>query len=196
MRDEIDRDLAILSAIAQNERLTQRHLAQELGVAVSLANLYLRQLVFKGFIRIIKVQPNRLRYLLTPKGIGEKARLTYAYMCRSFERYRETRESIREVLRPLTGDGLKRIAFYGVGDAAEVVYVCLKETGLDLSSVFDNIGGRSFLGQPVRCLEELFPHEFDQIIITSFENLEATKARVEQLLRRGAARDQIMTLHR
>ena len=76
MRDETDRDLTILNAIADDDRLTQRHLAQELGVAVSLANLYLRRLALKGFIRITNVHPNRLRYMLTPKGIAEKTRLT------------------------------------------------------------------------------------------------------------------------
>ena len=63
MRDSTDRDLIILNAIAVNDRLTQRHLARELGGAVSLANLYVRRLVLKGFIRIINVRPNRLRYL-------------------------------------------------------------------------------------------------------------------------------------
>ena len=68
MRDSTDRDRTILRAIAENDRLTQRHLARELGVAVSLANPYLRRLALKGFIRIINVRPNRLRSLLTPKG--------------------------------------------------------------------------------------------------------------------------------
>ena len=39
MRDDTARDLTILSAIAQNDQLTQRHLARELGVAVSLVHL-------------------------------------------------------------------------------------------------------------------------------------------------------------
>ena len=195
MRDETDRDLTILSAIAENDRLTQRLLAREMGVAVSLANLYLRRLALKGFIRVINVRPNRLRYLLTPKGIAEKSRLTYTYMSRTFERYREARDSLREALRPLGENGLKRIAFYGKGEAAEVAYLCLKETGVDLSSVFEAASGDWFLGLPVRGLEELVPNEFDRIVITSFDGQEATKARVEELLAAGVSRDQIVTLH-
>jgi len=196
MRDSTDRDLIILNAIAVNDRLTQRHLARELGVAVSLANLYVWRLALKGFIRILSVRPNRLRYLLTPKGIAEKTRLAYTYLSRTFERYREARQSLREALRPLAENGLKRIAFYGTGEAAEVAYVCLKETGVDLDSVFDAASGDWFLGLPVRGLEELVPNNFDRIVITFFNTQEATEARVEELLRRGVSHDQIVTLQR
>lgn len=196
MRDDTARDLAILSAIAENERLTQRHLARELGVAVSLANLYLRRLTRKGFIRIINVRRNRLQYLLTPTGIAEKSRLTYSSMCSALARYREAREVLREALRPLAETGHKTIAFYGTGEAAEVAYVCLKENGLELSMVFDSTEGEQFLGLPVRRLQDLAPDRVDRIVVTYFESQEATEARVEELLRLGVSQDQIITLRR
>jgi DNA-binding MarR family transcriptional regulator len=196
MRDDTGRDLTILSAIAENDRVTQRQLARELGVAVSLANLYLRRLAVKGFVRVINIHPNRLRYILTPKGITEKSRLTYAYMCRTFDRYRQARQALREALRPLSETGYKRIAFYGTGEAAEVAYLCLREFGLDLSAVFEGGDGETFLGVPVRRSEELVPTEFDRIVVTSFTSQEATEAMIQELLHRGIARDQIVTLHR
>jgi DNA-binding Lrp family transcriptional regulator len=196
MREDTDRDLTILTAVAENARLTQRHLARELGVAVSLANLYVRRLATKGFIRVINVGPNRIRYLLTPKGIAEKSRLTYAYMCRTFERYREARQALKDALRPLAGDGHKRIAFYGTGEAAEVAYLCLKEVGLDLAAVFDRGESGTFLWLPVRPLEDLVSGDFDTIVVTSFTSQEVTEARVQELLERGVSRDQIVTLQR
>ena len=195
-RDDTARDLTLLSAIAQNDRLTQRRLARELGVAVSLVHLYLRRLALKGFIRVITVRPNRLRYLLTPQGLAEQARLSYLYLARTFERYREARASLREALRPLAEDGHTRIAFYGTGEAAEVAYLCLKESGLELRMVFDPENGGRFLDLPVRGVNELLPQDFDRIVVTSFGSQEATAARVEELLRRGIARDRILTLHR
>ena len=196
MRDDTARDLTILSAIADNDRLTQRHLARQLGVTVSLANLYVRRLTLKGLIRVINIRSNRLRYLLTPKGIAEKSRLTYTYMCRTFERYREARRSLQAALHPLTEDGHKRIAFYGAGEAAEVAYLCLKEVGLDLAAVFEREDGEKFLGLPIRRLEELSPDEFDRVVVTSFISQEVTEAKVQELLRLGMPRDQIITLHR
>ncbi len=196
MRDDTDRDLTILTAVAENDRLTQRHLARELGVAVSLANLYVRRLAMKGFIRVINVRPNRIRYLLTPKGIAEKSRLTYAYMCRTFERYREARQALKDSLRPLAGDGHKRIAFYGTGEAAEVAYLCLKEVGLDLSAVFDGGESETFLWLPVSPLGDLVSGNFDKIVVTSFISKEVTESKVQELLQRGVSRDQIVTLQR
>ena len=196
MRDETDRDLTILSAISENDRVTQRHLARELGVAVSLANLYLRRLALKGLVRVINIHPNRLRYILTPKGVAEKSRLTFAYMCRTFDRYRVARQTLREALVSLGEDGQKRIAFYGVGEAAEVAYLCLKEIGLDLSAVFNGGDTEKFLGLPIQRLEELIPAEFDRIVVTSFTSQEATEAVIGELLRRGVCREQVVTLHR
>ncbi len=196
MRDDTDRDLTILTAVAENDRLTQRHLARELGVAVSLANLYVRRLAMKGFIRVINVRPNRIRYLLTPKGIAEKSRLTYAYMCRTFERYREARQALKDALRPLAGDGHKRIAFYGTGEAAEVAYLCLKEVGLELSAVFDGGESETFLWLPVHSLGDLVSGDFDKIVVTSFISKEVTESKVQELLQQGVSSDQIVTLQR
>jgi DNA-binding MarR family transcriptional regulator len=196
MRDDTDRDLTILTAVAENDRLTQRHLALELGVAVSLANRYVRRMTIKGFIRVINVRPNRIRYVLTPKGIAEKSRLHYAYMCRTFERYRAARQAVKDALRALAGDGRKRIAFYGTGEAAEVGYLCLREIGLDLCAVFDGGESETFLGLPVRSLGDLVAGDFDRIVVTSFTSQEATDARVRELLQRGVLRDQIVTLQR
>lgn len=194
MRDQSGRDLAILQAVAENDRLTQRHLACDLGMAVSLANLYLRRLALKGFIRITHVRPNHLRYLLTPKGMAEKSRLTYLYMARTFERYREARQQLRRALAPVAEDGHRRVAFYGTGEAAEVAYLCLKDSGVELGEVFDSVAGGDFLGRRVRGLDELVAGEFDRIVVTTFEPEEGWRAKVQELLARGAAPEQIVTL--
>ncbi len=80
MRVEDHRNLQALEAIAEDSRITQRTLSSRLGIALGLTNIYLRRLVRKGYIKCVNVQSNRLRYLLTPKGIAEKTRLTYEFM--------------------------------------------------------------------------------------------------------------------
>ncbi len=85
---------------------------------------------------------------------------------------------------------------YGTGEAAEVAYLCLKDSGLELSDVFDIVAGGQFLGRRVRSLDELVPGEFDRIVVTTFAPIEVTGVRVEELLGRGASREQILTLNR
>src|SRR5207253_9651748 len=72
---ESHRELRVLEAISANERTTQRGLAAPLGIALGLANLYLKRLVRKGYIRCVTVPSNRVLYLITPQGIAEKPRL-------------------------------------------------------------------------------------------------------------------------
>src|SRR5919106_839469 len=102
-----ERDLEILTAIEEGRHLTQRALAQRLGVALGLTN---------------------------------------DYMSYSLGIYRRTRDTLREALGHLNGQGLKRIAFYHTGEAAELAYVTLKEFGLEPVAVFEREESGSFLG--------------------------------------------------
>src|SRR5687768_3332139 len=115
---ESRRDLRVLEAVAENQRITQRGLAGHLGIALGLANVYVKRLARKGYIKCINIQSNRILYLITPKGIAEKTRLTYEYMQYSLHLYGQVRVHLRAVLQPLAGNGHKRIAIYGTGEAA------------------------------------------------------------------------------
>src|SRR5439155_254637 len=80
--------LEILTAIGEGRPVTQRALAQRLGVALGLTNLYVKRLARKGCIKVREfprkpATRKRLHYLLTPKGLAEKTRLTYEHMAYS-----------------------------------------------------------------------------------------------------------------
>jgi len=165
---EEHRDLRVLEAVQQDSRLTQRGLASKLGIALGLANIYLKRMVHKGYIKCVNVQPNRISYLITPRGIAEKARLTYEFMDYSLHLYGEVRQHLRAALRECAAAG-KRVAIYGSGEAAELAYLSLKESGLDPVAIFDTDGGREFLGIPVTPLAEHASIEFDLVIVASLD---------------------------
>src|SRR3979409_517682 len=96
---EAHRDLKLLEAVEQDSRVTQRSLANKLGMALGLTNIYLKRLVRKGYVKCVNVQSNRLRYLLTPTGIAEKTRLTFEFMEYSLVLYRQVRQHLRAVLQ-------------------------------------------------------------------------------------------------
>src|SRR5215831_11908379 len=135
MERQGERDLEILTAIEEGAPLTQRVLAARLGVALGLANLYLKRLARKGYIKVVEfprkpAAKKRLRYLLTPRGMAEKSRLGYEHMAYSLRLYRRARQRLRESLGRLPASA-KRIALYGTGEAAELAYLTLKELGLE-----------------------------------------------------------------
>ena len=57
-------------------------------------------------------------------------------MVYSLHLYRRTRQTLRESLGRMAADGLKRVAFYGAGEAAELAYLTLRELGLEPVAVF------------------------------------------------------------
>jgi len=196
MERQVERDLEILTAIEEGRPLTQRALAERLGVALGLANLYLKRLARKGCIKIVEfprkpAARKRLRYLLTPRGMAEKTRLTYEHMTHSLNLYRRARQTLRESLSRLPESGAKRIVLCGTGEAAEVAYLTLKELGLEPMTVCAPSAGGLFLGFSVRPLADLAAEDFDVVIVATFERPEQPLA---DLLQLGIARERILTL--
>lgn len=185
------RNLQALQAIAQDAQITQRTLADKLGVALGLTNIYLKRLVRKGYVKVLSVQSNRLRYLLTPTGIAEKTRLTYEFMEYSLFLYAQVRQHLRTVLTPAVLEDRRRIAIYGTGEAAELAYLSITELGLELVAVFGSVNAEGFLGRPVRSIEDHAAVQFDLLVIATLERSEPL---VEQFVSLGIQRRSLVTL--
>jgi len=188
---ESHRELKVLEAISANERTTQRGLAAQLGIALGLANLYLKRLVRKGHIKCVTIPSNRVLYLITPKGIAEKTRLTYEYMEYSLRLYGQVRRHLRAVLQPLAAAEHKRIAIYGAGEAAELAYLCIKEAGLELAAIFDGPGERMFLGMPVQDIRDQHLVSYDLLVIAVLDRPDEA---VKQVLQSGVPREKLQAL--
>ena len=191
MDTESRRDLEMLEAVAQNERITQRTLASGLGIALGLANIYLKRLTRKGYVKCVSVRSNRLRYLLTPNGIAEKTRLTYEFMDHSLQLYREARHHLRRVLQPFASTGSHRIAIYGTGEAAELAYLSLKEFGIEPVVIFDVSGGDRFLGMAVVPIADQCEFTYDLLILATLEH---AGPRVAELCNLGVAPEKMVPL--
>jgi len=178
----------LLAAIDGDQVVSQRRLAHRLGIALGLTNLLLRRVIAKGWVKVVHVRRNRVRYLLTPIGIAAKARLTREYLEGTLQFYAEARERVNERFSELssqlvTETGTKRIVFYGTGEVAEIGYVSLQETDLQLVGVVDPARAKPFFGLPVHPPKELTPQSlngcpFDRLVVMSFE-VEGVVARLE-----------------
>jgi DNA-binding MarR family transcriptional regulator len=185
------RNLQALAAIAEDAQITQRHLANQLGMALGLTNIYLKRLVRKGYVKCVNVQSNRLRYLLTPTGIAEKTRLTFEFMEYSLVLYRQVRQHLRAVLQSAVQENRRRIAIHGTGEAAELAFLSVAELGLELVAVFDGVEAGQFLGQPVRPIEAHRSVAFDLLVVATLERTELVVAGLVEL---GIERDRLVTL--
>ena len=131
---QVERDLRILEHIERDPNITQATLATHLGVAVGSVNWYLRRLINKGYIKVKRLQRKRLRYLITPRGIAEKARLTYEYMDFSLQVYRELRAGAQRLLDEVQAAGYSEVHIDGDGDAAEICRLTCLERGVKVAS--------------------------------------------------------------
>src|SRR6059058_1180469 len=163
MNLQAQRDLQLLSEVESNAAVTQRSLAKTLGVAVGLTNLYLKRLIRKGHIKITTIPRNRLKYLVTPRGMTEKSHLTYQYMQYSLSYYRKMRQRLQQVFLTLSKEGAKRIVIYGTGELAELAYLTLCEMDLTLVGFVDGDQERTFLSYPVWPIEAVPNREVDEI---------------------------------
>lgn len=92
----------LLKLLAEEPQISQRDLACRLGISVGKANYCLSALVDKGLVKInnFRKANNKLAYayLLTPRGIEEKAQITVSFLQRKIREYGELQEEI-ELLR-------------------------------------------------------------------------------------------------
>ena len=96
--DDKQDHLNVLLKIKKKSFYSQRELAKELNFSLGKLNYVLKSLKIKGFIKIenFKKNPNKLNYayVLTPKGISEKTKLTLSFMKRKMKEYDELRKEI------------------------------------------------------------------------------------------------------
>ncbi len=163
------RSLLILNELSINGSVTQRELSRQLGIALGLVNSYVKNLAAKGYVTIKSIPPKRYSYYLTPKGFAEKTRLTY-HLLRDYTRiFRETRGNLKTLFKEFSDKGAKRLVFAGADEVAEIAYITLRETGLDLVAVVDDeLAGNDFFGNNVMPLESLHKMECDLVIVTSY----------------------------
>ena len=90
--------LDILRKVSKNPKLNQRKLANDLNLSIGKVNYVLKELKKKGLIKIQNFKNNPKKtgyfYLLTPRGISEKTKLTIRFMTRKLEEYDELKSEL------------------------------------------------------------------------------------------------------
>ena len=114
MKDEIAYKL--LKLIEAEPHLSQREIAQKMGVSLGKTNYCLKALIDKGFIKFQNFYKNEKKsayiYFLTPRGIEEKAAVTYRFLQRKIKEYENIKVEIESL--QVEADELKEV---GVKDS-------------------------------------------------------------------------------
>jgi EPS-associated MarR family transcriptional regulator len=91
----------LLKSLEQDANLTQRQLSQELGVSLGKVNYCLQSLIQKGFVKINNFKNSNHKtqysYLLTPKGVAEKTKLTIMFLKIKTEEYEVLKKEVEKL---------------------------------------------------------------------------------------------------
>lgn len=177
------RELGLLSEIEVDPEVTQRGLASRAGMALGLTNLLLKNLAEKGYIRISRAGWKRWLYTLTPLGIARKIQLTIDYIQRVLGQYRAVREIIRQEMETQVLNKESRIAVYGTGEFAELVYLSLREIGIEEVDFYLRAPeqGDKFLGMPVLDTETLRANDYDKVVVADLVNSQTIMMELEEI---------------
>ena len=185
-------ELKLLSEVDWNPNVTQRQLSQRAGMALGLTNLVMRNLVQKGYIRVSRASWKRRIYTLKPEGFFNRIRLMRTYIRRVLTDYQRIRETLREELAPLSLNAESRVAIYGTGEFAELIYLGIRGIGIEEIDIFASgrLDEDRFLGLQIQDLTTLDPVQYDQVVVALLTDWEQAR---DELRSRGALPEKLVT---
>ena len=187
----IYRELQILEEMEFDPRISQRNLSQKLGIALGLANLLIKSMVQKGYIKASKLGWKRWVYIVTPAGFSRKLQLTLDYIDRFFDQYKNVRELLKNQLNNLNLNSESRIALLGNKEFTELAYICLRDMGITEIDVISQSGTEKFLGSNTIKLENINLQNHNSIILGMHPNSYEDK---ELLIKKGIPESRITLL--
>lgn len=95
---EHDKDFILLGEIDANNDISQRELSHKTGLSLGSVNLLIQKMIREGLLKMEMIPANRVIYMLTPKGLAEKAEKTVRYVKRHYNAIQETKERIKRKL--------------------------------------------------------------------------------------------------
>jgi DNA-binding MarR family transcriptional regulator len=188
-------DLHILRLMGEIDRdgdHSQRELSRRLNLSLGLVNTFLKRLVKKGYFKVMTMPKNRVRYFLTPAGLARKSKLTVEYLQYSVNFYKDIKDLLLNNYMELKKDNVGSVLFYGAGEVAELAFLYLQLTDIQLVGIIDDKhNGRYFFGFQIAGLDCIQQMDWDVILLT---RLEDTDQDIKSLLERGIDPERIVTI--
>ena len=191
-KDSSTSELGVLAEVWRTPETTQRSVGRRLGISLGLTNHLIRKLVSKGYVRVVEANWRRRFYAITPRGMVRKVRLTLGYVRNFLDDYQNVKLILHDELGSLALHRESRIAIYGPGDFGELVYMAVRDLGIEEVDVFaaapDVDAG--FLGMSVRRISDLAPNAYDRVLVAELAGGEEARSALRDL---GVASEAIVT---
>ena len=170
------KEFIILDLIEKDANITQREIAQTIGVSVSMVNAYLDSYEKNGLIRRKKHSTKTVEYFVTKKGMERRKLLNIWYLKSSHEVYLSAKDNIIKFLNQIIDRGYKKILLYGAGEVAEIMLQVMnddKRLPLEVLAVIDDDVKKQdsiVLNIPINSIDQIKSYDHDGILISSFKH--------------------------
>ena len=184
--------LRLMGEIERDGNPSQRELARRLNISLGLVNTFLKRLVNKGYFKVKTMPRNRVKYFLTPEGLTRKSRLTVEYLHYSTRFYKDIKQLLIGKFKEMEKNRIRAILFFGAGEVAELAYLYLQLTNIDLVGIVDEgKNGNDFFEFETEGFDRLDREDWDAILVT---RLDDTARDIEYLIETGVDSAKIETL--
>lgn len=136
-KSKVPAELDFLASLEKGEVTTQMHLSKRVAVSVGLINALIKRAVHKGYVKAKSAPYKRYAYYLTPKGFAEKSRLVAEYLEHSLAFFRAARQEYGEAFARARASGMRRFAFIGGGELAEIALLAAHEADVEIVCILD-----------------------------------------------------------
>ena len=175
----------LLRALKHKGNVSQRALAEGLGMGTARVNRLLSELMDSGHLDVVDRNVRPFAYRLTDEGERYLRQLRHEHYRVVMDDYRRVRRRIGARLRELRQEGLHRVALYGAGEVMEVTLPLAEGAGLQVVGVVDDDTqkqGKASVAGEIKDPMELRELGVDGVVVTSFRYAGTILDRVRQEL--------------
>ena len=179
-------DLLLLKELAEAGHVSQRRLAERLGMGLGVVNRRIRASLDAGFIQIVDPSVRPYAYRLTRRGEDFRTSLRHRRFEGVVGELRELQQHIEERLTKLKKKGIRRLVFYGSGEVMELTLPLAEAQGFEMVGVVDDDPakhGISRWGLAVGPPDAVLFLEPDAVLITTFRHADEIREKIPPAVR-------------
>jgi len=133
-----EKEFEVIKSLEGLGNYNQRAIARYADISLGLTNLIIKRLIKKGYLKVRQLTPMKIQYILTPKGMVEKARKSYSFTRRTINTLREMKQRIQETVLKEYNKGARKFAIQGKSELANLAEIAIRDMGLvDITCALD-----------------------------------------------------------
>ncbi len=125
------KELKVIDSIYKNPHISQRDIARDIGRSLGLTNILVNRLIKEGYIKVSCLNAKKMKYIITPRGLREKAHKSYKFMKRSFSVINRLKGKITDFAFEKYTSGRRNFIILGSGELSDITELVLDSLKLE-----------------------------------------------------------------